>query len=276
MALRYIESISSMSAESLNSLRKNFTKLMKTGLELEVFTALVNKNLTDFIYEAMLKSGQAEKEAKYIEGNAQIISGYVGIGLASLSFLAGAASEYKIHKNNRGLKRIQSIKSSISQNKGSAGIGEAPKVANPEMTLDNLKTKDLRTQKLAKPGKDRIGALGKTKYGKQATNILDKKQRQYEESKSRWSNFEGSLGNLLQTLSNSTSQIIQGGATIKAADKYYLKACYDAGIEVARNVSEGNRSIGQTEHEMAMRLYDLASGIDHITEDLDRHSVLRG
>ena len=65
MALRYIESISSMSAESLNSLRKNFTKLMKTGLELEVFTALVNKNLTDFIYEAMLKAGQAEKMAYY-------------------------------------------------------------------------------------------------------------------------------------------------------------------------------------------------------------------
>lgn len=277
MALRYMESISSMSAESLNSLRKNFIKLMKTGLDLEVFTAKINKNLTDFVYESMLLAGKHEKEAKYIEGTANITSGIIGIGMSALAFGAGMKSEMSIRKNNRGLKRIQSIRSKMTENTGGIASGKSSTTpGNGSFELGHLKSRDLRTTKVFPSVKKNIGATANTKYGKQIKGELKKKEAQYEEAKRSASTFEAQLGNFLQTLNTSTGNIVQGAAKIKEADEQYLQALYNAGVEVARNVSEGNRSIGQTEHEMAMRFYDLASGIDRIVEDLDRHSQLRG
>lgn len=276
MVLQYKESVSSISAESINALRGHFIDLMKTGLDLEKATSGINKKLVDHVCESVRKSGEKEKEIKEIEGWAQIANGAVGILSCAVGFGLSVRNNRQLKNQNRGIRRSRRLKNSL--NEGTARSGSSsnqPDNVSNDITGNLRQKSDLdlasRTDPKYKTMKNDIGAA---KHGENTAKInrqLDKRKMQHTEKKHQLEQNRSNMGIHMQMINGIANSLAQGIASVAKADKHYFKACYDAGVELGRNVIEGNRSIGQTEHDVAMKFARLTDELLNTEEALNRH-----
>ncbi len=285
MVFQFTESVASISADSINNLRQNFINIMRTGLDLEQVTADTNRDLALHVYDSMKLAGEKEKEMKEIEGTANITSGIIGLVACGAGFLNSIRTQNKISSNNRGLRRTQKLKNSNATSVGSGG-SDRNASTNPfpqGKELDKQLTANQRswipfTRKTQKTNHEQFrntkNNLGAAKYGPERTQIkerLDKREAKFTENKAAAERSDHNMPMMIQGFNTAISSITNGYASTKTAPLAYEKACYEAGVELARNLIETNRSIGQTEHDTAMKFSRLTDDLLNTEETLNRY-----
>ncbi|MFA5250063.1 MAG: hypothetical protein WC371_01470 [Parachlamydiales bacterium] len=274
----FVESVSSKAAGSLNNLRTILTKLVQTALEIEKKTTDVEKDLIQRICEAIRKAGKHESEKLRKQGLASVISGSLGLVTTAISAYTTIKSERTIAKSDRGLNKINEIKTALKANKGDVKLidKKSPPLFLPKPAVMNrLDSKNLSAKQhsgwfkkttnskyIRDDEVGKLGALGKTTNTAQIDARLDQLKGQFENSRSTSMAHVQNMGMVLQTTTNSIERIASGSAELDSVDNVIQKAAADGESTLFKQISDTNQSLGRTEHDLASKFFDTVLSIE--------------
>ena len=271
MAFKYMESISSQVSVLFTELRKQFLKIAKDSFDLEIISADHNKNFISLTSKSMIDSGEHEKKAKEAEAWGQITGGALSLGAAAISTYVGAKQQTKINRNQKGLENIGETKSNLLKNKTSTGQTEntQQQLDKIEPEIDFVEGTDFRDNSLNENQTSNLGAaIGKPK--KRVEQAFNNKESTYSRNITDADRKLQQLGMMTQAVTQAISSISSGVASMVAAAEQFMSACYNALVELARNVTGTNESLGRAAHETASKFLELASKLNENVERLDQ------